>query len=117
MPRALVLAVIRQESAFVPNAVSRAGAIGLMQVMPANAERLGFSRAELWIPARNILAGTRLLAALLKHYDGDVISALVGYNARPRVAMAPLPRNGETPEYVARVLAFYRAYGANGERP
>jgi len=110
VPPALVRAVIRQESAFRPRAVSRAGARGLMQVMPSNARRLGVTPDELWDPDKNLLAGVRLLAVLLKHYQGDVISALVGYNARPRRLFAPVPRNGETPTYVWNVLAFYEQY-------
>jgi soluble lytic murein transglycosylase-like protein len=110
VPAALVRAVIRQESAFDPQAKSRAGAIGLMQLMPANAAKLGFTEAELWEPAKNVLAGTRFLAVLLKHYDGDLISALVAYNAHPMKLGAPIPRNGETPDYVARVLRYYAQY-------
>lgn len=107
VPPALVKAVIRRESAFNPKAKSKVGAIGLMQVMPFNAARVGLTENELWEPAKNILAGVRLLAVLLKHYRGDVISALVAYNARPRRLFAPVPKNGETPEYVAAVLRFY----------
>jgi soluble lytic murein transglycosylase-like protein len=110
VPAALVRAVIRQESAFEPRARSSAGAIGLMQVMPGNAVKLGFTEAELWEPAKNVLAGTRLLAVLLKHYDGDLISVLVAYNARPRRLGAPIPRNGETPLYVRAVLRYFAAY-------
>ena len=110
VPRSLVRAIIRRESSFRPLALSRAGACGLMQVMPANAGRLGVGLLDLWDPTKNILAGTRLLAVLLRHYRGDVISALVAYNARPHQLFAPLPRNGETPEYVRQVLAYYEAY-------
>jgi soluble lytic murein transglycosylase-like protein len=110
VPAALVPAVIRQESVFRPRAVSRARARGLMQVMPANARRLGFTADELWDPAKNILAGVRSLAVLLRQYRGDVVSALVAYNARPRSLVAPLPRNGETPAYVLKVLAFCERY-------
>lgn len=110
VPPNLVRAIIRVESNFNPKAKSKAGAIGLMQVMPFNAPKVGPTKGELWDPAKNILAGVRLLAVLLKHYDGDVISALVGYNARPRKLGAPIPRNGETPRYVQRVLRFYKEY-------
>jgi soluble lytic murein transglycosylase-like protein len=110
VPENLVRAVIRQESDFRPHAVSPAGAIGLMQVMPFNAARLGFTTKELRDPEKNIRAGVRLLAVLLKHYKGDVISALVAYNARPRELGAPIPRNGETPGYVRNVLRYYREY-------
>jgi hypothetical protein len=54
-----------------------------MQLMPATAIKVGVPEAELFIPSRNILAGVRLLAALLKHYRGDVVSALVAYKQRP----------------------------------
>lgn len=114
VPPELVRAIIRQESNFNPRARSSAGAIGLMQVMPFNAARVGVTVKQLSQPRTNILAGVRLLAVLLKYYGGDIISALVGYNARPRTPLAKLPRNGETPLYVRRVLAFYREYRAAG---
>jgi soluble lytic murein transglycosylase-like protein len=109
VPTSLVKAVIQQESAFQPAVVSSAGAIGLMQVLPSNALRLGFRPEALWSPAENILAGTRLLAVLLRHYQGDVISTLVAYNARPRRRLASLPDNGETPAYVRAVLRYWAA--------
>ena len=98
------------ESAFNPRALSRTGAIGLMQLMPFNASRVGLTQADLWNPRLNILAGVRLLAVLLAHYQGDLISTLVAYNAGPRKPLAPIPQNGETPEYVRRVLTFYVQY-------
>ncbi|WP_242352725.1 MULTISPECIES: lytic transglycosylase domain-containing protein [unclassified Anaeromyxobacter] len=108
VPKALVVAVISVESSFRPRAVSRAGAKGLMQLMPYTARRVGIAERDLFDPRRNILGGVRLLAVLLSHYDGDVISALVAYNARPRRLFAPVPRNGETPTYVWRVLVRAR---------
>ncbi len=116
VPAALVKAVITQESSWNPRAVSRAGALGLMQLLPATAAKVGVSREELFDPAKNILAGVRLLAVLLRHYDGDVISALTAYNARPRRLFAPIPQNGETPGYVRAVLANYARY-AGGKLP
>ena len=108
VPRALVRAVIRQESRGNPRALSPVGAIGLMQVMPFNATKLGLqSEKELWVPRLNILAGVRLLAALLRHYEGDIISALVAYNSGPK-RPTKVPENGETPEYVVNILGFYR---------
>jgi soluble lytic murein transglycosylase-like protein len=104
VPPSLVKAIIHRESAFKPRALSRAGAVGLMQVLPRNAARLGVQRTQLWEPGPNVLAGTRLLAVLLRHYRGDVVSALVAYNARPRKLLAPVPENGETAKYVAAVL-------------
>ena len=110
VPPALVKAVIRRESAFNPRARSRVGAIGLMQLMPFNARKVGLREAELWDPERNILGGTRLLAALLRYYNGDMVAALAAYNAKPRNPFAPLPKNGETPEYVTMVLRYYDEY-------
>ena len=108
VPRALIKAVIQQESAFDPTALSPAGAVGLMQVLPRNAILLGVAPEELWVPKTNILAGTRLLAILLRHYRGDVVSALVAYNARPRKRFAPVPDNGETEGYVGAVMRRWR---------
>jgi hypothetical protein len=58
----------------------------------------------------------RLLAVLLRHYEGDVISALVAYNARPRRLFAPIPRNGETPAYVWKVLGMFGGQTAEDAR-
>ncbi|MDP1918899.1 MAG: lytic transglycosylase domain-containing protein [Myxococcales bacterium] len=111
MPASLVRAVIKQESAFRPKALSRCGARGLMQVMPGNALKLGLAdEDELWVPRLNVLAGVRLLAVLLKHYEGDVIASLVAYNSGPKAKFAPVPANGETPEYVLRILRYWRAF-------
>lgn len=117
VPRELVLAVIRQESAFNPNAVSKAGAVGLMQIMPPTAQKLGIRSDSLGEPATNILAGVRLLAHLLDYYHGDLISVLVAYNARPRELYAPIPLNGETPQYVTLVLHRYFEYRASLRKP
>lgn len=115
VPLPLVKAIIRQESAFRARAVSRAGARGLMQVMPGTALRVGVRPGDLFDPLQNIRAGVRLLSVLLASYRGDVISTLVGYNARPRKLFAPIPRNGETPEYVWKVLAYYEWYSGKRE--
>jgi soluble lytic murein transglycosylase-like protein len=112
VPKALVLAVISVESGFQPRAVSRAGAKGLMQLIPSTARRVGIRDQDLFAPCWNVLGGVRLLAILLRHYEGDVISTLVAYNARPRRIFATIPRNGETPEYVWKVLARVRSFAA-----
>jgi soluble lytic murein transglycosylase-like protein len=114
VPAALVKAIITQESSWNPRAVSRAGALGLMQLLPATAAKVGVSREELFDPGKNILAGVRLLSVLLRHYRGDLISVLVAYNARPRRLFAPIPHNGETPQYVKAVLAHYARYSEQG---
>lgn len=112
VPSALVRAVIQQESAGNPKALSPVGAVGLMQVMPFNATKLGLkSEKDLWVPRLNILAGVRLLAALLQHYRGDIVSALVAYNSGPK-APTRVPSNGETPGYVVNILALYKRFQA-----
>ncbi len=111
VPASLIRAVIKQESAFRPKALSKCGARGLMQVMPFNATKLGLAHEdELWVPRLNLLAGVRLLAVLLKHYEGDVIASLVAYNSGPKAKLSPVPANGETPEYVLNILRFWRAF-------
>jgi len=115
VPPVLVMAVIAAESGWNPRAVSRSGALGLMQLMPATAAKTGVRREELFVPERNILAGTRLLAVLLRHYRGDLVSALVAYNAGARRPLAPVPQNGETPAYVWRVLRYVEHF-ASAER-
>jgi soluble lytic murein transglycosylase-like protein len=117
VPPVLVMAVIAVESSWNPRAISRAGAVGLMQVMPATAAKVGVRRQELFVPERNILAGTRLLAVLLRHYRGDLVSALVAYNAGARRPNAPVPQNGETPTYVWRVLRHVEHFASAARSP
>lgn len=108
---ALIKAVIKAESDFNPKAVSRAGAKGLMQLMPATARVLGV--ADSFDPEQNVMAGTRFLADMLKRYDGDVDSALAAYNWGPGNVdkrTTSLPK--ETREYQARVKKLYGDYSA-----
>lgn len=84
----LILAIIRQESAFDSRIISRAGAIGLMQLMPRTAKMVSkklnvkkFKKDMLSIPDINISLGTRYLADILKEYDGNLVLALASYNA------------------------------------
>lgn len=104
---ALVKAVIRAESGFDPQAVSRKGAQGLMQIMPANFETLNL--ADPFDPGENIRAGTHYLKALIDRYDHDLQLALAAYNAGPGMVdrYGSIPPFRETQAYVRRVLTYY----------
>jgi soluble lytic murein transglycosylase-like protein len=100
-----IRAVIRTESDFQPNVVSRKGAMGLMQIMPSAAERCGEAvAANPFDPRLNILCGTSILAGNLVRYDGDLELTLAAYNAGPGRAFNPPLA---TRIYTARVLHFY----------
>lgn len=105
---ALVLAVVQVESGFRPDAVSPKGARGLMQLMPATAERLGV--ADAFDPRQNLDGGTRHLGGLLSRYEGDVKKALAAYNAGEGAVdrHRGVPPYGETRAYVRSVLRRYR---------
>jgi hypothetical protein len=105
---ALVLAVIAVESAGRPQAVSPKGAQGLMQLMPATAERFGVQDAN--DPAQNIRGGVAYLSWLLREFDGDAVLALAGYNAGEGAVRRNdgVPPFAETRDYVPKVLAAWR---------
>jgi soluble lytic murein transglycosylase-like protein len=104
----LIRAVIQRESAFQPCAVSSAGAMGLMQLMPATAQGLNVS--DPFDPEENILAGTRFLRQMLDRFGGNVSLALGAYNAGPaRVeASGGIPPIPETKAYVQDILSRIR---------
>ncbi len=99
--------LIRAESAAKSRAVSRKGARGLMQLMPATAKELGVKDA--FDPQQNIDGGTRHLKALLNRYNGDAIKALAAYNAgTSRVdRYKGVPPYQETRAYVAKIIRDY----------
>ncbi len=139
---ALVHAVIRQESAFSPGAISRVGARGLMQLMPRTAkkvaqrERLKYSMRKLLAdPSYNLKIGQSYLAGLIEKFDGSYILALASYNAGPYRAGQWVEINGdprdpsvdpidwiemipfkETRNYVQRVLENLQVYRSREER-
>lgn len=97
-----LLCVMNVESAFRPEAVSKAGAVGLLQLMPATAAELG---ANPWDVRQNIFAGAELIDAHLKRYGEDVALAMAAYNAGPGAVdrHKGVPPYQETREYVARI--------------
>ena len=109
IPEAFIRAVIKVESNFNPNAVSRVGAMGLMQLMPATAEHMKVT--DPFDPRQNILGGTRYLRRLSDKYDGDINLILSGYNAGPgnvaKVGGIPFE---DTQKYVRNVYYWYKKY-------
>ncbi len=105
---ALALAVIAVESGGQADAVSRTGAQGLMQLMPATAGKFGVT--DSFDPADNIAGGVRFLDVLMARFDGDPIMVLAGYNAG-ETAIADhdgVPPFAETRDYVPKVLAAFQ---------
>jgi soluble lytic murein transglycosylase len=134
----LVAAIIREESQYDPRAVSRSGALGLMQLLPTTAQAMArrqglpdVSREDLFDHETNIRFGTGYLAQMLQRFDGNVLYAVAAYNAGPVAVSSWLEKNGkrevdefvesipfqETRQYVKRVLRSYREYRRIGQLP
>ena len=111
----LVRAVIKVESNFNPNAVSRKGAMGLMQLMPQTARQLNVSNP--FDPEQNVDAGVRQLKQLMENYGGDVKLTLAAYNAGPGAVArsAGVPHYAETRKYVKRITQLYYGGTDSGE--
>ena len=106
---ALVRAVIETESHWNSSAISRRGALGLMQLVPGTAQQLGVSNAL--DPKQNVDGGVRYLHSLLERYNGDLDKTLAAYNAGPGAVdrAGGVPRIRETREYVQKVTnSYYR---------
>ena len=106
----LLKALIKAESNFNPEAVSRAGAKGLMQIMPANIKDLKIK--DPFDPRENIMGGARYLKKLIKRFNGELPLALAAYNAGPSVVERHqgIPPIKETEEFVEKVLKYYAIY-------
>lgn len=112
----LILAVIQTESYFNPKCTSKAGAVGLMQIMPSNFNHLGIKDG--YNIEENINGGTKLLREYIDKYNGDIEMALMAYNGGPtRMAnrgvksvndIYKMPK--ETQNYVPKVMKIYRGY-------
>ena len=111
--KSLVKAVIQAESGYNPNAVSRKGATGLMQLMPRTAQDLKVSNS--FDPSENIRGGVRYLKFLLDTFKGDVALALAAYNAGlSKVAQyRGIPPYEETRNYVGKVLSYRKSFQDN----
>ena len=111
LPPALLHAVITAESAYNPDAVSTAGAVGLMQLMPGTAERYGVRNRR--DPTANVSGGTQYLRDLLIMFDDNLVLALAAYNAGENAVInngRRIPPYKETEVYVQRVLKYYNDY-------
>jgi soluble lytic murein transglycosylase-like protein len=108
---ALVHAVISAESGYNPLAISKAGARGIMQLMPDTARRFGVQ--DIMDPTENILGGVKYLRELLTLFNGNMELAVAAYNAGENAVIRHghrIPPYAETIHYVPKVLGFYRKF-------
>jgi soluble lytic murein transglycosylase-like protein len=111
---ALLLAVMKAESSFNPTVVSKAGAVGLMQLIPETAIRHGVR--NLYDTNENVIGGAKHLRYLLDRFHGNIRLALAAYNAGERKVdrYRQIPPYKETQDYVKKVLVYYRSYKTDG---
>jgi soluble lytic murein transglycosylase len=110
----LVKAIVKAESDFDSMAISRAGAKGLMQLMPETARRMGVK--DIYDPEDNVNGGTRYLSKLLNLFGGRVPMAVAAYNAGESAVLkyGAIPPYSETQTYVKRVMRYYDYYSGKG---
>jgi len=106
----LLKALIHVESYFNPRAVSKKGALGLMQIMPQNLELLEIS--DPFDPWENIMGGARYLKAMIERFNGQLPLALAAYNAGPSAVerYQNIPPYDETQRYVEKVMKLFHLY-------
>jgi soluble lytic murein transglycosylase-like protein len=107
---ALIKAMIRAESGFNPNAVSKKGAKGLMQLMPGTALRMNV--VDVYNPKENIDGGVRYIKYLLSLFNNDLRLSLAAYNAGENLVseLRTIPPYRETVDYIRRVQSYYQSY-------
>lgn len=111
LPAPLVQAVVAAESAYDANAVSRTGAVGLMQLMPETARRYGVNNPL--NPIANLTAGTHYLSDLLHEFHNNLLLALAAYNAGEKTVKQygnKVPPFDETRRYISKVMDYYRQF-------
>lgn len=111
LPKALLHAVIAAESAYDPEATSKTGAVGLMQLMPATARRYGVRNRR--DPSENVIGGTLYLKDLLRMFNNNLMLALAAYNSGENTVKQfgnKIPPYQETREYIRKVIEFYKTY-------
>ena len=110
LDRALIKAMVQIESGYNPNAVSKKGAFGLMQLMPDTAKRYGVRNAS--SPADNLQGGVRYFKDLLQMFDQDTKLALAAYNAGENIVKRynGVPPFRETIDYIQKVMQLHQLY-------
>ncbi len=110
LPQAFIRAIVLVESNFYPDAVSRVGAIGLMQLMPETASNMGVR--DPFDPRQNVLGGTRYLRVLANRFNGDLVRTVAAYNAGENAVdkYGGVPPYAETRRYVRSVLQNYYTF-------
>lgn len=106
----LIKAIIKVESDFDSRAVSKKGALGLMQIMPQNLQ--AFNIREPYDPKDNIMGGSRYFKSLIERYSGKLPLALAAYNAGPTIVdkYRNIPPIKETEDYVKKVMKYFYLY-------